>query len=317
MAETNASASAFDDVRTAIIYFILPILAGTALSPVGLVGIAVPMILYKLSRRVNWLFIYIALCAALFVVGVLLGSIPALREPYSSVLNALASPHFDPAVLFDRWLRLAEFPAVWFALLPFGGVIGTVFSLVEDDREQSQLAALTRGEVVAPLKRALLASWFQRRIDAKPARRGANIVLGGDWRTGQAIEIPDADLNRHLLLAGTTGAGKTVGLINLIEGSPGIGTIIVDGKGDIELARRVMALAKSRGQKAFLIGGPDQNESAVYNPLNGNDFTSLADRIVTLREWTEPYYLALAKGFAQTAFKVLAACGQRVDLVTL
>lgn len=77
-----------------------------------------------------------------------------------------------------------------------------------------------------------------------------------------------------------------------------------------------MALAKSRGQKAFLVDGTGQEESSIYNPLADGDFTSLADRIVTLREWTEPYYLALAKGFAQTAFKVMAACGLRVDLLT-
>lgn len=220
MAESNAKVSLLDDTGTLILYCLLALAAGIALSPVGFIGIAIPIILYKLSRRPNWILAYVALCFALFTVGILLGSVPMLWEAYKPVLNAL--PRFDPVVVFHSWLGLLAISATWFTLLPLGGVIGAIFSMIAQEGEQSQLEALMRGKAVAPPKRAPLADWFQRRINAKPARHSNGIVLGGDWRTGQAITISDDDLNKHLLVAGTTGAGKTVGVINLIEGAPGV-----------------------------------------------------------------------------------------------
>jgi hypothetical protein len=208
-------------------------------------------------------------------------------------------------------------PTAWICLAPIGFAFGAAFALIQNERAQSSLTALMEGRRMEPPARAPLAPLFHRLIEARSPRRGALTILGSDWRTGQRVAISDQDRNRHILIAGTTGAGKTNSLLNLVEASAGVGTVIIDGKGDIELATKVLAFAEARGQKTYLFEPTGTLPSAVYNPLATGDYTSLADRIVTLREWSEPHYLKLAEGFAQTTFKVLQTCNVRVDLLSV
>ena len=318
MTDANTTRRVSDDEYTIVLIGLSGLLAAFLLTPVGFCGIAIPLVLYKISGRPNWALACVLISLCVLVVAYVAGATADVWAAYGGLAKTILEPRFDASAFILRWFRLGLSPQVWLFLLPLGGIIGSAVALISYGGRSSQLAALMQGKVVDPVSRAPLAGWFQRRLNKKPARKGNHIVLGGDWVTGQAIVISENDLNRHMLVAGTTGAGKTVGILNLIEGSPGIGTIIIDGKGDLELARSVYALAKARNQEFYLFDGTlAARKSAVYNPFASGDHTSLADRVVTLREWTEPHYLSLARGFAQTAFQVLQACGHRVDLITV
>ena len=70
--------------------------------------------------------------------------------------------------------------------------------------------------------------------------KGASIVVGaamlnGECIVGETVKIPLKTLNRHGLIAGATGTGKTKTIQNLAEGlsKNGISVLMMDIKGDL------------------------------------------------------------------------------------
>ncbi|PQP78167.1 hypothetical protein C6B38_07855, partial [Spiroplasma sp. ChiS] len=105
--------------------------------------------------------------------------------------------------------------------------------------------------------------------------------------------IPKNNLTQHTLLVGTTGSGKTTTLMFLVKQLTQIfkqTTIIIDGKGDIDLINKV----KQLDPNAFIweIGG-----STEYNPFATKDSVVLTDKIMSLFDFTEPYYRDKAKHY--------------------
>ena len=143
---------------------------------------------------------------------------------------------------------------------------------------------------------------------------GVNIGLAN---TG-IYALTDKQLNRHCLILGASGVGKTVTIGNFIESAilRNIPLIFVDGKGDSDLYRAVEDFTKKVGTDFRGLSGSDAN-SWSYNPLTTGDFTSKKDRIVSLRDWSEDHYRILAEGYLQTAFKVLEQAEIKIDMVNL
>ncbi|MGX5733040.1 type IV secretory system conjugative DNA transfer family protein [Bosea thiooxidans] len=316
MANPPGRVSLADDTGTLVLLIVLGFSAMAFLTPVGLLAALAPALLYRLSYRPNWVVCSLVLAAGLLIAAVMNGTLGEAASGSAQMLWKAVTGRSEPLALLIEWVGKIQSPSAWFTLGAVGLAIGSARTLIVHERELSALNSLMQGTVPDRIMRAPLAPWFHRRVEARPARRGSGIVIGSEWRTGAAVSVSDSDLGKHTLVVGTTGAGKTTGLLNLIEGSAGMGIVIVDGKGDIDVARRVIAAAKSRGQKTYLFDATGQDKSAIYNPLADGDFTSLADRIITMREWTEPHYRTLAEGFAQTAFKVLQSYGMRVDLLS-
>lgn len=317
MANSPERTSLIDDTGTFVLSIAISFAALLFLTPVGLIGVFAPLWLYRLSHRPTWSVWSLAAAALLLLGTFLTGHLAAVAaEPVRIFFGAMARPS-EFSSFVSQWLASIGAPIAWITLGPVGLAVGSAWTLITHENEQSSLNALMQGRAPDRHKRAPLAPWFHRLVEARPALRGGSITIGSDWRTGAAVRIPASDLNKHLLVVGTTGVGKTTGLLNLIEGcQAGTGMVIVDGKGDFELARSVIAKAKARGQKAYLFDATGHEQSAVYNPIGRGDFTSLADRIMTMREWTEPHYRTLAEGFAQIAFKVLQVSRKPLDLLS-
>ncbi len=88
----------------------------------------------------------------------------------------------------------------------------------------------------------------------------------------------------------------------------------VDGKGDLELAKRVQRFALEQGTPFYLFSMV--GESLKYNPI-AFGFTFKKDRIVELRHWSEDHYRKIAEGYLQTVFKILAKADMTLDLHSL
>jgi intracellular multiplication protein IcmO len=79
-------------------------------------------------------------------------------------------------------------------------------------------------------------------------RKGEGIfLLGWERLTGRPLYLTNSDLRAHLYLIGVSGAGKTETLMGfvwnaLVEGS---GMILIDGKGEIVIPNRVIAMARA------------------------------------------------------------------------
>ncbi len=143
---------------------------------------------------------------------------------------------------------------------------------------------------------------------------GSLIGVDGDSRP---VVLTDEAANKHTLVLGTTGSGKTVTVCNIVESAiaRGIPLIYIDGKGDYDLACRVARCGQDKGRPVSLFAM--KGDSVAYNPLAVGGFTSKKDRIIELREWSEEYYKKLAEGYLQTVFKVMDACHVPCNLATL
>ncbi len=97
------------------------------------------------------------------------------------------------------------------------------------------------------------ASEFSKYINEGYASKGASIVLGGAIFNGETVadtfvKVPLKTLNRHGLIAGATGTGKTKTIQVLSEqlSSAGIPVLMMDIKGDFS------GIAKEGEEKAFI-----------------------------------------------------------------
>lgn len=79
-------------------------------------------------------------------------------------------------------------------------------------------------------------------------RRGAGIfLLGWERLTGRPLWLTNSDLRAHLYLIGVSGAGKTETLMGFVWNAllQGSGMILIDGKGEIVIPSRVIAMARA------------------------------------------------------------------------
>ena len=164
-------------------------------------------------------------------------------------------------------------------------------------------------------------SWFagmaKKRVDQHEAATPAGSLLGVDQTSGRQVMLSDREANTHTLVLGTTGSGKTVTVLNMVESAidRGLPVVYIDGKGDQALAESVVDYAWSKGRPAYLFSLA--GESCCYNPLASGGYSAKKDRIIELRDWSEDHYRKLAEGYMQTVFKVLEAVEIKTDLVTV
>jgi len=139
-------------------------------------------------------------------------------------------------------------------------------------------------------------------------------LLGLD-RQGREIILTEKNANRHTLIVGTTGSGKTNTLCLLVEGAidKGWPIIFVDGKGDEKLGRNLTDYAKDKGREVAYFS-MKRNSNTYYNPLVAGDYTSKKDRLVSLFDEQNEYYKSLSEGYIQVVFKILEKCKISIDM---
>jgi type IV secretory pathway TraG/TraD family ATPase VirD4 len=146
------------------------------------------------------------------------------------------------------------------------------------------------------------------------------LLLG--YLDGEYLRLPEGETNRHCLVCGPTGSGKTTGIFipNLIERSrsSAIVTEATGGKGVADLYRKTAGYRKNQGHKIYYFN-PDDLSSHRINPL---------DRVRTFRDaWRVVEVIMLATTASQArveqtwdtaerllfAALVMHAVGERAD----
>ena len=86
--------------------------------------------------------------------------------------------------------------------------------------------------------------------DGKPRKARGNIYMGRDRETKEELWLSQDDMLRHMLVLGTTGAGKTATLIGIASNllCSGGGLIYSDAKGSTELYYQIHGLARRLGR---------------------------------------------------------------------
>ncbi|MGE0383536.1 MAG: conjugative transfer system coupling protein TraD [Gammaproteobacteria bacterium] len=144
-------------------------------------------------------------------------------------------------------------------------------------------------------------------VRAEPGRLGAGWIHGLS-AAERSIEVPIAHTEGHLLVVGTTGAGKTRLFDTLLAQAAlrGEAVIIIDPKGDRELRDTARRICDRMGQRdRFVYFHPAFPESSVrLDPLhNFNRSSEIASRVAALipsEAGSDPF-----KAFGQMALDVI------------
>lgn len=115
---------------------------------------------------------------------------------------------------------------------------------------------------------------------------------------------------KHFLIAGTTGAGKTVALANFIHSAmeENFPILLVDGKGDISngsMLEITKNLCQQYKRNLIIIDMNNPEKSAHYNPFAGVNATVATDMIINMTEWSEEHYKSNTKRYLQRVTKLL------------
>lgn len=133
-----------------------------------------------------------------------------------------------------------------------------------------------------------------------PVETAFSLLIGLD-HDGEDIRIDSAQEKGNVLVLGTTGSGKTEGLLGIAEQSiaKGSGVVIIDGKGDVSLFAKMFMIAFSHGREDDLLvlnmmGGyyddpprtPGVQVSNTFNPFSTHDASLLTQLVVSMMDET-------------------------------
>jgi type IV secretory pathway TraG/TraD family ATPase VirD4 len=145
-------------------------------------------------------------------------------------------------------------------------------------------------------------------------------LIGVDYDKVKAVKINDNA--KHVLIAGTTGAGKTVSISNFIENAmqKGYPVLAVDGKGDLgkgSLLHYMESLSKKYNRKLYVINFVNPETSDYYNPFKDAGMTEAKDMLIGMNNWSEEHYKVNTERYLQQLIKILNMNNTILDLNTI
>jgi len=137
--------------------------------------------------------------------------------------------------------------------------------------------------------------------DIKPGSTQPNMArgiayFGNDKRSGEELWFANEDMRTHVLVFGSTGAGKTEALVSLAFNAlaQASGFIYVDGKGDNSLYAKIFSMVRGMGREDDLllinfmtgakdiIGPQERRLSNTLNPFCQGSSSMLTQLVVSL-----------------------------------
>lgn len=219
---------------------------------------------------------------------------------------------FSPA-LAVLWPQLRT---LWLMLLPLASCVAIylestrVKTLLELRLEQEQQA-----EARDRMQRRAAAQKVKRAPEQLKGKPIIGVPLSGalpDWRIKQLVCYPAELLNRHAVIIGGSGTGKTEFLLRvayLVAKVLKWKVFYIDAKGDLEVANRFMTTMVHAG-----VGGAAMFPDFAYHGWRG-DATAILNRLMAIEDYSEPYYRAIAKTVLTLACH--APCGPPLSSVDL
>lgn len=132
----------------------------------------------------------------------------------------------------------------------------------------------------------------------KPSKASGITFFGNERKTNKELWFNNSDMRTHVLIFGSTGAGKTETLLSLAYNAlvQGSGLIYVDGKGENVLYTKVFAMARTMGREDdvlvinYMTGsrdvfGPQEKKlSNTLNPFSSGGSGGLTELLVSLMD---------------------------------
>ena len=167
-------------------------------------------------------------------------------------------------------------------------------------------------------------------LDATTGRKAqGNIFLGRCEETGEEVWANTSDLNKHSLLIGTTGSGKTEAIMGQLFGFMALnsGGLMVDGKASVTTFGSAYKIARVFGRDAdlltmdYLTGGIDvaglqkERRSHTYNPLAFGGPAQKSETMVSLLDGGDPMWSGRAVTFVENVIPPLSYLSDRGYIV--
>ncbi len=160
--------------------------------------------------------------------------------------------------------------------------------------------------------------WIGIPAGGKDWFRGNQLIVGEEESGRRSVSIPlgGPTGGTHTLVVGATRSGKTVTMTWMAARAieHGMGAIVVDPKGDRDLARELRDAARAAG-RPFVEWSPQG--PSVYNPYDRGSETEIADKALAGERFTEPHYLRQAQRYLGHEVRTLRTAGVEVSLRTL
>ena len=211
----------------------------------------------------------------------------------------------DPRNVRQKFSDFVSDPNSFLTLM---GSIGAIFFVIPAFGEIYTLIALwliwyaSKKEFRLPFRipktSGILDPGQQNPANGKPSPAEGIAFFGNERKTQKELWFNNSDMRTHILIFGSTGAGKTEALLSLgynalVQGS---GLIYVDGKGENVLFTKVFAMARTMGREDdvlvinYMTGardvfGPQEKKlSNTLNPFSSGSSGGLTELMVSLMD---------------------------------
>lgn len=147
------------------------------------------------------------------------------------------------------------------------------------------------------------------------AKDNGNVYLGADIK-GSPVYMPIKQLFTHMLIQGTTGAGKTVAMLSYVEEAlrRGMPVYYVEAKGDAKIKDNLQTLANKYERRLRVFG---EGSMTTYNPLKNGDASTVEQRLMEVFDWSEQFYKNASDDMLLKVIKFMEAYDITRDLDTL
>ena len=145
-------------------------------------------------------------------------------------------------------------------------------------------------------------------------------TIGADYENIKTVKINDNA--KHIIVAGTTGAGKTIAIANFIESAmqKNHPVFAIDGKGDLgdgSLLNYMQSLSETYNRQLYVVNFVKPDESDHYNPFKGAGMTEAKDMLIGMSDWSEAHYKVNTERYLQQLIKILNIKKIPLDLNTI
>ena len=201
--------------------------------------------------------------------------------------------------------------------VPVGIILGYVTILIYDQKLGRDHYRGAKKKLKPNKKTKKVSKTYLKKINKMAAVYKGSTLIGGMYKN-RPVTIADSNLNKHCLVLGPTGSGKTVTICNIVESflDRNLPVIFIDGKGDGKLSNTMINYAEEKDIPTYYFSADDKR-SCHYDPFSVGDFTSLKDRVMATLDWSEIYYKNAANVYLQTVLKVMKRCNSPISFASI
>ena len=274
----------------------------------------------KKIKRINKLYFCIASFVLAFLVNFKSSFIHNYYLTSKDFLGVIVNAIFDnksSAIPTYYQNYILNINIVWQLLIALilSSIISEIFYLHRKEEKKGK----TKTDIKKETKHESKMKKYLEKIDLLPHDEKTT-TIGADYENVKTVKINDDA--KHIFIAGTTGAGKTVAISNFIESAMQKNNPVfaIDGKGDLgngSLLDYMQSLSEKNNRKLYVINFVEPTLSDYYNPFKNAGMTEAKDMLIGMTEWSEPHYKINTERYLQLLIKILNIKKIRLDLNTI